>query len=320
MPYMKSSPIHMLLCSSVLLLFSQCKDIQNNNNTNTADTTSTGKQREEKKQDEFEPSPERIAITYRPQIGRDSAAKVLKANYSPEQRKTILAINRIDAGHIRGIDTLLIPDTFVTDFNQYSPFPADMPKLKDVKKIIFFSYPTQAWGVYEMGRLKRWGPSSMGKGKTRTPTGLFFTNWKAEETVSTVDDEWILKWNFNISNLGGIGWHQYAMPGYPASHSCLRVLEEDAKYLYTWADQWVLKNDRVVVKGTPTVVYGTYPFGGQRPWLKMLGDPKALEITTEMLEKEVEGFLPDIMAAQQERDEYNASKAETPPATASATQ
>jgi hypothetical protein len=27
--------------------------------------------------------------------------------------------------------------------------------------------------------------------KHKTPTGLFFTNWKAEETTSTFDDEWI---------------------------------------------------------------------------------------------------------------------------------
>jgi hypothetical protein len=28
----------------------------------------------------------------------------------------------------------------------------------------------------------------------------FFTNWKAEETTSTFDDEWDLRWNFNIEN------------------------------------------------------------------------------------------------------------------------
>jgi hypothetical protein len=29
----------------------------------------------------------------------------------------------------------------------------------------------------------------MGSEKHKTPTGLFFTNWKAEETTSTFDDE-----------------------------------------------------------------------------------------------------------------------------------
>jgi hypothetical protein len=45
-----------------------------------------------------------------------------------------------------------------------------------------------------------------------------------------------LRWNFNIENKLGVGWH--SLPGYPASHSCLRL--EDAKLLYEWADEWQL--------------------------------------------------------------------------------
>jgi hypothetical protein len=30
-----------------------------------------------------------------------------------------------------------------------------------------------------------------------------------------------LRWNFNIENKLGVGWH--SLPGYPASHSCLRL-------------------------------------------------------------------------------------------------
>jgi hypothetical protein len=44
----------------------------------------------------------------------------------------------------------------------------------------------------------------------------FSLNWKAEETTSTFDDEWDLRWNFNIENKLGVGWHQYSL-GYPAS-------------------------------------------------------------------------------------------------------
>jgi hypothetical protein len=54
----------------------------------------------------------------------------------------------------------------------------------------------------------------MGREKDQTPTGLFFTNWKAEETTSTFNDEWV-KMNYNIINW--VGFHQYSLPGYPAS-------------------------------------------------------------------------------------------------------
>jgi hypothetical protein len=62
--------------------------------------------------------------------------------------------------------------------------------------------------------LKYAGPTKWGE-KHKTPTGLF-SNWKAEETTSTFD-EWDLRWNFNIENKLGVGWHQYSLQGYPAS-------------------------------------------------------------------------------------------------------
>ena len=101
---------------------------------------------------------------------------------------------------------------------QYFPFPFEASFLKGIKKIIFFSYPTQSFAAYENGVLVYTGPTSMGRKADMTPTGLFYTNWKAEQTTSTFNDEWDLKWNFNIENKLVIGFHQYEMPGYSASH------------------------------------------------------------------------------------------------------
>src|SRR5690606_18476697 len=98
-----------------------------------------------------------------------------------------------------------------------------------------------------------------------TQTGLSFANWKKEEHISTVDDEWLLRWNVNIRNEKGIGWHQYSMPGHPASHSCLRLLERDARWLYDWVDEWILdENEQLLAHGTPVIVFGTYEFDGQK--------------------------------------------------------
>jgi hypothetical protein len=74
-----------------------------------------------------------------------------------------------------------------------------------------------------------------------------FTNWKAEETINfTFNDEWGSGTTTSKINSGGFS--QYALPGYPASHSCLRLQERDARYLYDWADQWVLADSTVKVK------------------------------------------------------------------------
>lgn len=237
-----------------------------------------------------------------PLKGVDTAVKYFKKMYTPEQQWMILALNRLDAGNIRRADTLVLPDTVLPELSYYSPFPQEMPMLKDVHKIVIFSYPIQAFAAYEKGKQVFWGPTSMGSKIHPTPTGLHFSNWKAKQTISTVNDEWKLKWNFNIENKEGVGWHQYAMPGYPASHSCLRMLEEQAKWMYSWADQWILESDAVIAQGTPVIVFGAYPFGSRRPWLHQLEDPKAIEITEKALAQEIEPHLQRILEQQQRRE------------------
>jgi len=244
--------------------------------------------------------PER-EITYSFANGKQWAAAHKKTDSAA--RHIVLAINRTDMQHIGTMDSILIPSDTTAAVQFYMPFPAEAPYLKDISKIIFFSYPAQAFSAYEYGHLVYTGPTNMGRKKDPTPTGLFYTNWKAEETTSTFNDEWNLKWNFNIENKEGVGFHQYALPGYPASHSCLRLLEEDAKYLYNWADQWKLKGtDNIISYGTPVVVFGSYDFGGPKPWKQLVTDPHALDISAIALQQLAEPHIGDIMQKQQQRE------------------
>lgn len=214
----------------------------------------------------------------------------------------VTTINRADIAHVQKMDSMIVPNDSTADIAYYMPFPVSVAALNDIDKIIFFSYNTQSFAAYENGEMIYTGATNMGRKNDPTPTGLFFTNWKAEKTTSTFNDEWELKWNFNIANKLGVGWHEYEMPGYPASHSCLRLMEEDAKYLYTWADQWVLnKKDEVEVQGTPVIVFGSYDFSGPKPWKKLLADPHALDISEKEMEAIVSPYLPQVMAAQEKR-------------------
>ncbi len=233
----------------------------------------------------------------------DSAKNWMKQHRKHSSSLQIaLAVNRTDSAHFELMDSVIIPDDLSGDLAYYLPFPLDVPYLQDVDKLIFFSYPTQTFAAYEKGILIYTGPTNMGRKKDPTPTGLFYTNWKAEQTTSTFNDEWDLRWNFNIENKEGVGWHQYALPGYPASHSCLRLQEKDANYLYNWADEWVLSsNDNIEVKGTPVIVFGMYNFDAPKPWLQLVSNAKALTISAEELQKQITAYLPAIIAEQQKR-------------------
>jgi L,D-transpeptidase catalytic domain len=215
--------------------------------------------------------------------------------------RIVTAVNRADFQHLENMDSILVPDVLDGDIYYYLPFPFSVNKLEKIDKVIFFSYATQSFGAYENGELVYTGATSMGRKTDPTPTGLYFTNWKAEQSTSTFNDEWDLKWNVNIENKLGIGWHQYEMPGYPASHSCLRLQESDARYLYNWAEQWVLNKDEVKKKGTAVIVFGKYNFDGTKPWLQLLKDPHALDINEKEINQITAPYLKEITADQAEK-------------------
>ncbi len=218
--------------------------------------------------------------------------------------RQILAVNRLDTRHIVIGDTLCIPDTLPDDFLYFSPYPEHLTILDSIPKILIFSYPVQAFAAYEYGNLVRWGPTSMGKRTTPTPEGLYFTNWKSKETVSTVNKAWILPWAFNIDNFNGISIHQFELPGYPASHSCARLLQADAEWIYYWADQWILTKDgeRINAYGTPVIIYGKYNYKSPPPWKLLSENPDADKLTENDLNDVINKHLSMIVKRKNQRD------------------
>lgn len=242
--------------------------------------------------------PKELAYTF-----QNATEWLKKEGKNAKAKDLVLAINRVDETNLKKLDSIVVPKDITGDIEYYMPFPVEIEKLNEVKKIILFSYATQAFAAYEYGSLVHVGPTSMGREKDKTPTGLFFTNWKAQETTSTFNDEWELKWNFNIENKLGVGFHEYVLPGYPASHSCLRLLEKDAKKLYEFADQWVLSDPNTVkLKGTPVIVFGSYNFGADKPWIALKDNPKALAISEKELNSIIEPHLREVLQEQAKRE------------------
>jgi lipoprotein-anchoring transpeptidase ErfK/SrfK len=239
-----------------------------------------------------------VPVNYRPYaIKGVKSATQLKTEIGEENLAAVLKLNRVDATHLRPGDTLVIPEP-VTDMIDLSPFPREVETARDIPRLLFVSRRVQAFGAYEFGRLVRWGPTSTGKRSTPTPAGLYHTNWRSKATRSTVNSAWLLRWYFNLDNAKGISIHEYEMPGYPASHSCVRLLADDAAWFYGWADEWKLSADRrqVVAYGTPVIVFGEYIYGETPPWKRLATDHCATTLTNGELE---ETLLPHLPLIQQ---------------------
>ena len=215
--------------------------------------------------------------------------------YSNDQLNTILALNRVEKNRLRPERPIVIPECVSEDFNAYSPFPEEVNMLQCIPKTVLINKRVQAFALYENGKLVKWGPVSTGKNSTKTPSGLNYGNYKAKRKISTVDESWVLPYYFNFMNFEGVGVHQYALPGYPASHGCVRLYMDDAKYIFDWADMWDVEGSKVARNGTPFMVFGEYDYASDKPWINLSQNMKANDLTQEEINT-LEGYLQDYQA------------------------
>ncbi|HAT1660301.1 TPA: L,D-transpeptidase [Legionella pneumophila] len=125
-----------------------------------------------------------------------------------------------------------------------SPFPRYIEPSGE--KTIYVSQKKLAWGAYdEDGELLWWGPISSGVGKCKviggcsTPTGSFRIIRKQDiDCVSTVfprranGEHGGALMPYCMHFFRGYALHgSYEVPGYRASHGCVRMFIEDARWL-----------------------------------------------------------------------------------------
>src|SRR5262245_12131861 len=249
------------------------------------------------------PAPPTITYTAFKVEGAKSIAE-LRSKLGEERFSAVLKVNRLDKNHLRSGDTLMVPQTEVSDLLSLSPFPQKLEAASQIKKLVLVSRRAQAFGVYESGKLVRWGPTSTGKKTTPTPAGLYHTNWKARTRISSVNSSWILPWCFNLDEVDGISFHQFDLPGYPASHGCVRLLEEDAKWIFEWAETWMRSkaDESLVAHGTPVVIFGDYSYSEKAPWKRLVEDPRAAAVSGSEIDAALSNHLTAILAQARERE------------------
>lgn len=222
---------------------------------------------------------ERLAET-----GRD-----LYVRFTAIQLTVLEKLNRTDVVHLPRLDQLVVPSVWYADDLQYSPFPLRYPAAVPLPKLLVVDQPAQAFAAYEEGRLVRWGPVSSGRRAYPTPSGLFHLNWRSRGRHSTVNPQWYMKWYFNFENARGLALHSYTLPGYPASHACVRLLERDAIWIYGWGEGWTRgARGEVVQRGTPLLISRQYAFGALPPWRSLEYLARGIELPDAPLPNHVE--------------------------------
>lgn len=242
------------------------------------------------------PPPQLPRLSYRAVLieGMESILQ-LQSELGAEGFSLVLKVNRRDIAHVRQGENLVVPSQ-TDDLLELSPFPRTLPSVQTLPKLILVSQTVQAFAAYESGDLVHWGPTSTGRPETPTPNGLLYTNWKSKQRRSTVDGSWLLNWYFNLDNARGVSFHEFDLPGYPGSHACIRLLTDDAEWIYGWADQWTLTPDerQVVTYGTPVVILGEFDHDAEPPWARLDRDPAATTITTADVENQLQPYLATI--------------------------
>jgi hypothetical protein len=186
--------------------------------------------------------------------------------------RVFTTVNRKDIHFFRVGDTVVIPDIFHQDLRVYSVFPHLYPEADTLAKLILISNKLQAYACYERGKLVRFAACNTGRESKPTFPGRYTLNWRDKIRRSSLDSSWVLPFTWNFHLFAGSAFHQFDMPGRPASHSCVRQFMDDAEWLFTWGNG--AKIDTATKKyipmtGTPVIILDVFDYSRKKggPWL-----------------------------------------------------
>jgi L,D-transpeptidase ErfK/SrfK len=172
----------------------------------------------------------------------------------PREQDIVMRINRIGIRLHPGMRIAIPRNLEGASVMEYSPFPNRISAPGE--KIVMVSLHNQAWGAYDQGgSLVRWGPASSAIGycpdehhSCHTPTGHFAIYRKEGPGCKSMKfplGRGGAPMPYCMYFHGGFALHgSYEVPGYNASHGCVRILVRDAEWL----------NEDFTDLGTPVIV------------------------------------------------------------------
>ncbi len=217
--------------------------------------------------------------TYRVE-SRSSQSRPVRELFTDDQIALLEKLNRADRSHLDKLPQIAVPDSWDAGELALSPLPGRYSSSDAVSKLLVVHLPGQLFGAYEAGILVRWGPISSGGRDSPTPAGAFTLNWRSAGHSSSVNPNWFMRWYFNFGHREGLAFHEYSLPGLPASHGCIRLLERDARWLFEWGEAWTLDatGTQIVQPGTPVSIIGAYEFGAPPPWRSLTSLERSIDL------------------------------------------
>lgn len=180
------------------------------------------------------------------------------------QRDLVMRINRMNTPLQSGMKIAVPKSLSRLDHKDIAPF--ENRRVAEDRKVIIFDPKHLAWGAYdENGRLVKWGPAAGGQNwcsdinrGCRTGSGTFVVYHKRGAGCKSSKYP-VGKGGAPMPHCmffhGGFALHgSPAVPGYNASHGCVRLYNEDAK----WLNEQFVQVNGVGDLGTKVIVL---PYG-----------------------------------------------------------
>jgi len=234
---------------------------------------------------------------------QDILKRFKKAENGFDKSKILKTLNRKEMRYFYVGDSVIIPDTIIEDIKAYSVFPQFYFGARHIPKIVMVSNRMQSYACYEYGKLVRFAAANTGKERTPTFPGRYSMVWKQRLRISSLDETWEMPFTFNIHNEAGSAFHQFAMPGRPVSHSCIRQFLDDAEWLYNWGDKAIRDSTGWIPhSGTTVIIVDYFDFNRKRygDWIDLTSNKNILDLPENPMAVE-EALIPIIQIPKSSR-------------------
>lgn len=152
----------------------------------------------------------------------------------------LLRFNRIDRRHFNPGVSIKLPLNPI-DIAGFSPLPVSYPEADQEEKFILVDLSEQFLAAYEYGEMVFSFPIASGNRKNRTPVGDFRVTaysrrhksslYEIEKTQTPYPMHYALRFFINESDVA-FWLHGRDLPGFPASHGCIGLYDEEMQQKY----------------------------------------------------------------------------------------